>query len=449
MTHAIDETHSSSLASIVESAEVAATDFPIQNLPLGCFRRSGTVDLPSLGVAIGDAVLDLRGAASTDVFVAEMDKTEGAQLAVIEACREASLNALMGLGRRAHRALRLALSRVLRQGQGEVQRRRALMPHFLARDECKMLLPAAIGDYSDFYASIHHATNVGRMFRPDSPLLPNYKHVPIAYHGRASSIVVSGTGIRRPHGQTKLPDAAEPSFGPSQRLDYECEVAAFIGAGSSLGEPVSIAEADDHLFGLCLLNDWSARDIQLWEYQPLGPFLAKSFATTVSPWVITMDALAPFRVRSASRSPDDPAPLPYLRYEDDARDGAFGIVLQVLLQSRTMREQGIGPVQISSTSFATMYWTFAQMLTHQASNGCNLRPGDMIASGTVSGPHDESRGCLLELTRGGAVPVALPGGENRTFLEDGDAVVIRGWCEREGFRRIGFGECRAVVVAAR
>ncbi|GAC1492711.1 MAG: fumarylacetoacetase [Gemmatimonadaceae bacterium] len=394
-------------------------------------------------------MLDLRGAVSTDVFVAEMGRADGAQSAVFEACQEPSLNVLMGLGRRAHRALRLALSRVLRQGQGEDERRRALHPHLLGQDECELLLPASIGDYSDFYASIHHAINVGRLFRPDSPLLPNYKHVPIGYHGRASSIVVSGTEIRRPRGQAKVSGVAEPSFGPTQSLDYECEVAAFIGEGSSLGEPVAIAEADNHLFGLCLLNDWSARDVQTWEYQPLGPFLAKSFATSVSPWVVTMDALAPFRVKAAPREEGDPAPLPYLREELDAQNGAFGIDLQVLLQSRSMRERGIGPGQISSASFATMYWTFAQMLTHHASNGCNLRPGDLIASGTVSGPHHDSCGCLLELTRRGGEPVTLLGGEQRTFLEDGDAVIIRGWCEREGFRRIGFGECRGVVLAAR
>ncbi|GAC1460323.1 MAG: fumarylacetoacetase [Gemmatimonadaceae bacterium] len=394
-------------------------------------------------------MLDLRGAVSTDVFVAEMGRADGAQSAVFEACQEPSLNVLMGLGRRAHRALRLALSRVLRQGQGEDERRRALHPHLLGQDECELLLPASIGDYSDFYASIHHAINVGRLFRPDSPLLPNYKHVPIGHHGRASSIVVSGTEIRRPRGQAKVSGVAEPSFGPTQSLDYECEVAAFIGEGSSLGEPVAIAEADNHLFGLCLLNDWSARDVQTWEYQPLGPFLAKSFATSVSPWVVTMDALAPFRVKAAPREEGDPAPLPYLREELDAQNGAFGIDLQVLLQSRSMRERGIGPGQISSASFATMYWTFAQMLTHHASNGCNLRPGDLIASGTVSGPHHDSCGCLLELTRRGGEPVTLLGGEQRTFLEDGDAVIIRGWCEREGFRRIGFGECRGVVLAAR
>jgi fumarylacetoacetase len=314
------------------------------------------------------------------------------------------------------------------------------------RSEAEMLLPAAVGDYTDFYASVFHATNVGRMMRPDNPLLPNYKYIPIGYHGRASSLVVSGTPVSRPAGQTepKEPGGA-PAFGPSRSLDYELEVGAFVAEGNPRGRPIPLAEADRHLFGLVLVNDWSARDVQKWEYQPLGPFLAKSFATSVSPWVVTREALAPFRVPAFVRPPGDPAPLPYLLDERDRAAGGFDLRLEVLLSTPTMRERGLPPALLSESNLRVLYWTLAQMLAHHTSNGCTLRPGDLLASGTVSGPEKNQRGCLLELTWRGAEPVELPSGETRRFLEDGDEVILRGRCEREGFVRIGFGECRGVI----
>jgi fumarylacetoacetase len=312
----------------------------------------------------------------------------------------------------------------------------------------EMLVPAEIGDYTDFYASIHHATNVGSMFRPDNPLLPNYKYVPIGYHGRASSIVPSRTPVVRPRGQSKGDVDAEPTFGPTRRLDYELEVGAFIGAGNRLGDPIPLAEAEDRLFGLCLVNDWSARDIQAWEYQPLGPFLAKNFATSVSPWVLTLDALAPFRAPAFARVSGDPRPLPYLSSAANEAEGGFDIQLEVWLRSEQMRRDGVAPVRLSHVRFTEMYWTLAQLITHHASNGCNLEPGDLIASGTVSGSTKESRGCLLELSWRGTEPITLPTGEQRRFLDDGDEVVLRGFCERDGFARIGFGECRGIVVGA-
>jgi len=317
------------------------------------------------------------------------------------------------------------------------------------RADAEMLLPAAVGDYTDFYASLHHATNVGKMLRPDNPLLPNYKWVPIGYHGRASSLVVSGTAVRRPSGQTEPPAGeAAPRFGPSRNLDYELEVGAFLGPGNALGRPIPIAEAEGHVFGLVLVNDWSARDLQRWEYQPLGPFLAKSFATTVSPWVVTLEALAPFRGPLSPRPDGDPAPLPHLDHEDDRAHGGFDLRLEVRLLTSAMRERGDEPFAVSGSNARDLYWTLAQMVAHHSSNGCNLRPGDLIASGTVSGPTPEQRGCLLERTWRGSEPLALPGGEARRFLEDGDEVILRGRGEREGFAAIGFGECRGVVAAA-
>jgi fumarylacetoacetase len=309
-----------------------------------------------------------------------------------------------------------------------------------------MLLPAEVGDYTDFYASVFHATNVGKMLRPDNPLLPNYKWVPIGYHGRASSLVVSGTPVARPQGQTEPTDGGEPRFGPSRSLDYELEVGAFLGPGNALGQPIPLAEAEGQLFGLCLLNDWSARDLQKWEYQPLGPFLAKSFATSISPWVVTLEALAPFRVAAFARAADDPQPLPYLSDEDDRAHGGIDLHLEVLLSSAAMRERGLPPLSLSRSNLRDVYWTFAQMVAHHSSNGCNLRPGDLIASGTVSGPAKENRGSLIELTWRGTEPLTLPSGEPRRFLETGDEVILRGHCRREGYARIGFGECRGVVA---
>jgi fumarylacetoacetase len=309
-----------------------------------------------------------------------------------------------------------------------------------------MMLPAVIGDYTDFYASIFHAEKVGSMFRPDSPLLPNYKWVPIAYHGRASSIVPSGAEVKRPLGQTKPAGADAPVFGPSKRLDYEVEVGVFIGPGNDQGEQIVTGDAAQHVFGFCLVNDWSARDVQAWEYQPLGPFLAKNFATTISPWIVTAEALAPYRAPAFRRPPNDPSPLPYLFDERDQKSGGLDLTLEAALCTRRMREQNVPPQELSRGSFRDMYWTIAQMIAHHSSNGCNLEPGDLLASGTVSGNAKTSRGCLLELTQNGTEPIQLPTGETRTFLEDGDEVIIRGYCQREGAARIGFGECRGTIT---
>jgi fumarylacetoacetase len=308
--------------------------------------------------------------------------------------------------------------------------------------EVDLLLPCNIPDYTDFYASIHHATNVGLLFRPDHPLLPNYKWIPIAYHGRASSVVVSGTPVPRPCGQIVLEPGAPPVYEPCRQLDYEVELGAFLGPGNALGEPVPIAQAEEQVVGVCLLNDWSARDIQAWESQPLGPFLSKNFATSISPWVVTLEALEPFRCPAPPRPAGDPAPLPYLAASGDT---AFRITLEVWLRSARMAE----PVRVSQGDFSTMYWTLAQMVAHHTCNGCPIRPGGLIGSGTVSGPEKHNRGCLLEMTRRGSEPLALPTGEIRRFLEDGDEVILKGWCEAPGFRRIGLGECRGVVLAAK
>jgi fumarylacetoacetase len=398
------------MRSWVESAE--GSDFPLENLPLGVFRRADGV--PCIGAAIGDRIFDLRAAADGGLLAGEL----------VAPCREGSLNRLMGMGREAAGALRAWL--------------------MVAQAGTEMLLPARIRDYTDFYASVYHATNVGRLFRPENPLLPNYKYVPIGYHGRASSIVVSGTEVRRPSGQTKPGDAAEPVFGPTRALDYELEVGFFVGPGNRLSQAIPVSEAERHIFGLCLVNDWSARDVQAWEYQPLGPFLAKNFATTISPWVVTLDALRPFRAPAFARPEGDPKPLPYLDAEADRSRGGFDVTLEVWLRTARMKE----PVRVSRGNLRDLYWTLAQMLTHHASNGCNLEPGDLLASGTVSGATEDSLGCLLELTRRGTQPLALPDGETRKFLEDGDEVILRGYCEREGHARIGFGECRGVVVSA-
>ena len=396
----IDETHDPKLQSWVESANIGGCDFPIQNLPLGVYRETGAIDV-HIGVAIGDYILDLHSWLSGD-----------------------NLNGYMAMSASDRRELRHELSRALRKGSAV----RELIP----QSDCEMLLPAIIGDYTDFYASIHHATNLGSMFRPDNPLLPNYKHIPIAYHGRSSSIVVSGTPVRRPIGQI-----AEGHFAPTASLDYEVELGAFVGPGNHLGQPIRIDQAQSHIAGLCLVNDWSARDIQRWEYQPLGPFLAKNFATSISPWIITMDALEPFRV--AEPQHDTPV-LPYLASEGHH---AFDITVEAWICSRKMQS----PHRVSRTHFKQMYWTFAQMIAHHTSNGCPLRPGDLLASGTISGPEKDNRGCLLELTWGGTDPLQLPSGEVRTFLEDGDEVTLTAYCERDGFRRIGLGRCQGTIVS--
>jgi fumarylacetoacetase len=439
-----DHTHDPALRSWVESANEATTDFPIQNLPFGVYRRPGQRMRPRVGVAIGDQVLDVVGAAA----VVPMPDSESFEAAA--ACDAPSLNRLMSLGPRHWRALRHALVEMLRaDGRTSEAARAARGRILLPQAEVELLLPAHVGDYTDFYASVHHATNVGSMFRPDNPLLPNYKWVPIGYHGRASSLVPSGTPIRRPVGQVAGEGGAPPSVGASRRLDYELEVGFFVGPGNALGTPVPLAQAEGHLFGACLVNDWSARDVQAWEYQPLGPFLAKNFATTVSPWVVTMDALAPFRTALAPRAAGDPSPLPYLLDPDDAARGGIALTLEVQLETAAMRADGTPAVRLSRARFdEAMYWTPAQMLTHHAMGGCNLQPGDLFASGTVSGPAKDARGCLLELAWRGTEPITLPSGEQRRFLEDGDTVILRGWCEADGARRIGFGECRGTVLPA-
>jgi len=434
----VDGTHDGALRSFVESANDPATDFPVQNLPLGVFRRGGE-GTGRIGSAIGDQALDLAACAERGLL-------RGLPSEVEDACRGARLNALMSIDAHARATLRHRLSHLLRAEGGFVTARGDAAQVLVPLADAELLLPAVVGDYTDFYASVYHAINVGKMLRPDNPLLPNYKWVPIGYHGRASSLVVSGTPVARPHGQTEPGESGEPRFGPTRSLDYELEVAAFLGPGNPLGTPIPLAQAEGRIFGLCLLNDWSARDVQKWEYQPLGPFLAKSFATTISPWLVTLEALAPYRVPAFPRPDGDPQPLPYLMHEEDRAHGGVDLRLEVQLTTKSMRERGLAPFVVSRSNLRDVYWTFGQMLAHHSSNGCNLRPGDLIASGTVSGPEKENRGCLIERTWRGTEPLALPGGEERRFLEDGDEVILRGHCERPGFARIGFGECRGVVA---
>jgi fumarylacetoacetase len=439
----MNQTHDPALKSWVESANASGGDFPIQNLPFGIFKRRDTTESPRVGVAIGDMVLDVSAANRANAFEEEAQRAA-------TACTKPSLNALMALGPKYWSALRSRISELLSADHPDAEDNRATLERCLVSvDDAEMRLPVDIGDYTDFYASVYHATNVGSMFRPDNPLLPNYKHVPIAYHGRASSIVASGTPVRRPRGQTVADGADGPEFGPCRLLDYELEMGFFVGAGNALGKTIPIARARDHIFGLCIVNDWSARDMQKWEYQPLGPFLAKSFTTTVSPWVVTMEALEPYAVPAFPRPDGDPRPLPYLYDEADQAGGGIDISVEVYLETQQMRERGLEPLRLSRGNFRDMYWTVAQMLTHHASNGCNLRPGDLLASGTVSGQDKESRGCLLELTWRGSEPVSLPTGEERKFLADGDEVTIQAYCGGgDGNVRIGFGECRGVIERA-
>ena len=438
----IDPTNDPALRSWVQTANLRGADFPIQNLPFGIFRRAGTREAPRVGVAIGAAILDIAACLAAGLF----DDDSAARTAAT-ACAMPTLNELMSRGPSARRALRQALSALL--ADSVAAHRRQIAEHALVpQQEAELFLPAQIGDYTDFYASVHHATNVGSMFRPDQPLLPNYKWVPIGYHGRASSIVVSGTPVRRPVGQRKGPNDEVPSVGPSRSLDYELELGAFVGTGNALGEPIPMAQADDHLFGLCLLNDWSARDLQAWEYQPLGPFLAKNFASTISPWVVTLEALEPFRAPLAPRAEGDPAPLPYLTDRADQERGGFAITVETWLRTARMQEAGEPAVRITQGQATDLYWSMAQMLVHHASNGCNLRAGDLLGSGTISGPSPESRGCLLELTWRGAEPITLPNGESRAFLHDGDELQITAFAERDGAVRIGFGVCTGVVLPA-
>ena len=436
-TNLLNETHNLALTSWVESANVENCDFPIQNLPFASFKRKDSKENCRAGVAIGDQVIDLKALFALDVFAGDT------QLA-LEQCCHIQLNAFMAMGNRFWSALRQALSQALTQGSALQTK---LASCLIAQTDVEFALPCQIGDYTDFYTSIHHATSVGSKFRPDNPLLPNYKWVPIGYHGRSSSIEISGSNFKRPKGQTKAPTATEPSFGPCKRLDYEMEVGIFIGNGNALGEPISIENAEDHVFGMCLFNDWSARDIQGWEYQPLGPFLSKSFASTVSPWIVTSEALAPYR-STWTRDAADPQPMPYLESQHNRDFGSLDLSLQVLIETETMRNAKQAPVQLSQSNFKDSYWTVAQMVAHHTVNGCNLRSGDMFGSGTQSGPKPEEAGSMLELSNAGSEPIHLPNGETRTFLEDGDCVIMKGWCEKVGAARIGFGAVSATVLAA-
>ena len=433
----IDPTHDPALRSWLASANAADTDFPIQNLPYGRFRRAGGAEAWRIGVAIGDQVLDLKLALNQCPWDASV-------LPLLQPLAEGDLVPLMTSGIEARRSLREALSQALAEGslQGPF-----LELCLLPQHEAEMDLPCRIGDYTDFYTGLHHATAVGKLFRPDQPLLPNYKWVPIGYHGRSSSIRVSGHDFTRPRGQSRPAAGAPPAFGPSTRIDYELELGAFIGQGNALGSPVPIDDAESQLFGLCLLNDWSARDIQPWEYQPLGPFLSKNFLTTISPWIVTMEALEPYRC-AWTRAPADPQPLPYLEAEANRQRGAIEITLEVWLRTASMRQRGEAAVRLTQSNFRDAYWTLAQLVAHHTSNGCNLSPGDLLGTGTQSGPQPGQGGSLLELSQGGKQAFALPNGETRSFLLDGDSVMLRAWCQRDGGVRIGFGECEATVLKA-
>ncbi|RJF34461.1 fumarylacetoacetase [Pseudoalteromonas gelatinilytica] len=434
----INETHDINLKSWVASANEANCDFPIQNLPFAEVRRKNSDEAFRGAVAIGDQVIDLAKVNELGLFSGD------AQVAV-KAASQATLNEFMGLGQQYWSALRLALSKALREGASEQAQ---LSEALIAQADIEFALPCRIGDYTDFYTSIYHATAVGSLFRPDNPLLPNYKWVPIGYHGRSSSIDVSGQTFHRPNGQTKAPDAEIPSFGPCKRLDYELELGIYLGKGNELGDAIAIENAENHVFGFCVFNDWSARDLQAWEYQPLGPFLAKNFASTVSPWIVTTEALAPFRT-NWTRDENDPQPMDYLESAHNREFGAFDIKMDVQIETEKMRAAGEAPTQVSKSSFKHSYWTVAQMVTHHTVNGCNFQPGDMLGSGTQSGPEHEEAGSLLELSRGGKEKITLANGEQRTFLEDGDNVIMRGWCEKDGFARIGFGSVEGTVLPAK
>jgi fumarylacetoacetase len=438
----LNETHDPQRRSWVEAANDPATDFPIQNLPFGVFRRRGSNEAPRGGVAIGDAILDLAAVHQAMLF-------DGKAAEAVAVASETRLNSLMGLGSAHWSALRTAVSNLLASGGAdETGRRQRGEACLVPMQNAELLLPAAVGDYTDFYASIFHATNVGKQLRPDNPLLPNYKWIPIGYHGRGSSLVVSGTAIRRPTGQLKLPDQDAPIVAPCRMLDYELEMGVFVGPGNALGTTIPIDEAADRIFGFCLLNDWSARDIQAWEYAPLGPFLAKNLGTTLSPWVVTSEALAPFRAPAATRPAGDPQPLPYLTSARDAAEGGLDVTLEAYLRTSRMQAENAAPHRLSRGNAQTVYWTVTQMLTHHASNGCNLSPGDLLGTGTISGPEKESWGSLIELTFRGKERIALPTGETRGFIEDGDEILFRARCERAGHVAIGFGECRGVVTPA-
>jgi fumarylacetoacetase len=432
----INETHDVNLSSWVTSAN-SNSDFPIQNLPFAIFKRKGQEEAFRGGVAIGDQVIDLAAVAKINLF-------SGSTQSALEAASQTTLNALMDLGVEANSALRLSLSKALRT---DSPLQTALAPTLISQKNIEFGMPCQIGDYTDFYTSIHHATAVGTLFRPDNPLLPNYKWIPIGYHGRSSTIGISGQAFHRPVGQTKAPDATEPSFGPCKRLDYELEMGLFVGKSTQLGDTINIEAAEQHLFGVCIFNDWSARDIQAWEYQPLGPFLAKSFASTISPWIVTMEALAPYRTEF-TRPESDPQPLPHLSSEQNSQFGGLDIDLSCFIQTQAMRDNNHAMAQLSQSNFKYSYWTPAQLITHHASNGCAMRSGDLLGSGTQSGPTYEEAGSMLELSKGGKTPIDLPNGEKRTFLEDGDSIIMRAFCSKKGAARIGFGEVIASVLPA-
>ena len=435
--HALNETHDPQLQSWVASANDGQTDFPIQNLPFAIFRRQGSNEAFRGGVAIGDQIVDMAAAVKAGVFTG--DALEAAQAAA-----EPTLNHLMGLGPQRLSHLRKQLSKALQTGSAQEA---ALQACLVPQAQAEYALPARIGDYTDFYTSVHHATNIGKQFRPDNPLLPNYKWVPIGYHGRSSSIGVSGQSFKRPKGQVKPPDADAPVLKPSARMDIELEMGVVVGQANELGEPVPMTAAEDHIFGLVLFNDWSARDIQPWEYQPLGPFLSKNFASTISPWIVTMEALAPFRA-PFSHPAEDPQPLPYLSSADNSAQGGLDIHLEALIETPKMRDAKAAPARFTQPNYRHAYWTAAQMVAHHTVNGCNLQPGDLLGTGTLSGPTLDQACALIELTTGGKNPIQLPNGESRTWLEDGDTIILRGWCEKPGAARIGFGECVGTVLPA-
>ena len=422
MTISINDTHDASLRSWLDSANDAGSDFPIQNLPLGRFRGDSTQPW-RLGVAIGDRIVDLRQAGLTT---------------------SQNVDSVLAADLPARQALRRDLSEGLREGSADRARFEAAL---VAQSDVELGLPCDVRDYTDFYTSVHHATTIGKQFRPDNPLLPNYKWVPIGYHGRASSILASGASFRRPNGQLKAPDAEAPRLAPCARLDYELELGMIVGRPNALGDPVSMAQAEEHVFGLALFNDWSARDIQGWEYQPLGPFLSKNFASTLSPWIVTMEALAPYRA-PFMRPADDPQPLSYLDSSANRAHGAIDIELEVWLQTAQMRKDGHAGERLSCSNYKDAYWTVAQLVTHHTVNGCNLASGDLFGSGTLSGPLPEQGGSLMELSQGGKRAMTFANGESRTWLQDGDSIILRAYCQRDGFRRIGFGECRGTVMPA-
>lgn len=435
----LDATHDPARRSWVESAN-DHPEFPIQNLPVGVFSPPGGT--PRGGIAIGDAILDLSAALEAGLFA-------HAARTAAEAAAGPTLNPLLALGAPARQTLRQRVSDLLWADGSERTKLEALKPRLLHHAaDCTLHLPAAIGDYTDFFAGIHHATTAGRINRPENPLMPNYKYLPVAYHSRASSVRPSGTAVRRPNGQRKLPDEAAPSFGPCRNFDYELELGVWIGPGNTLGSPIPIGDAAEHIAGFCLLNDWSARDIQVWEMAPLGPFLSKSLQTSISPWIVTPEALAPFRAAQPPRPAGDPAPMPHLLDAADQAGGALAVEFEVFLLTAAMRETGTAPQRLSRVNGDVLYWTVAQMVAHHTSNGCNLQPGDLFGSGTLSGTDRGTEGCLLEMTRGGREPVSLANGETRRYLEDGDEIIFHAHCRRAGQAGIGFGECRGRVGAA-